>query len=435
MLELTLVLLIICCLSVAAFFEGTETAVISTNRMRFRTLSEQGNRRASIVVQLLEKPGKLLGVTLIGGSLFSVAATALSAVLIRTIFVHIVSEARIEDYVTLRDVINTAIMTLILLVFAQIIPKAVGRSRANSISLAASIPMKFASMVLYPLAFPIVKVGTGIARLFGRSNVQNDSTAMEELKILAKLGESHGAIRPQQSKMISSVFDLRKQTISRVMVPLVDIVSVEKNLSIKEFYDRISRTRYSRFPVYSGRTDNIVGIVNVLDVIYSEEKTGTIRQFVHEDVVYLPETKQITSSLQELQKSSNPMGIVVDEYGGVVGIVTLEDIVTEIIGEMKDDLEERKPSFDGTTLECDGRMEIDEINELLGTDIPSEDYDTIAGFVISQMDKIPKPLEETRWKNIRIIVIRSTKRSILRVKLMIEEEENNEEIETRDTEG
>jgi putative hemolysin len=126
---------------------------------------------------------------------------------------------------------------------------------------------------------------------------------------------------------------------------------------------------------------------------------------------------------------------VVDEYGGVVGIVTLEDIVTEIIGEMKDDLEERKPSFDGTTLECDGRMEIDEINELLGTDIPSADYDTIAGFVISQMDKIPKPLEETRWKNIRIIVIRSTKRSILRVKLMIEEEKNNEETEIRNTEG
>jgi len=435
MIELTFVLLIIGCLSIAAFFEGTETAVISANRMRFRTLSEQGNRRAKIVLQMLEKPGRLLGVTLVGGNLFSVAATTLAAFLVGRVFLHFVEEAQMEEYVTFRDIINTAIMTMFLLVFTQIIPKAVGRSRANSISLSSALPMKFVSTILYPIGFPIVKLGTGIARLFGRSNIQDDSTAMEELKILAKLGESHGAIRPQQSKMISSVFDLRKQTISRVMVPLVDIVSVERNINIKEFYDRISRTRYSRFPVYSGRTDNIVGLVNVLDVLYSGETSGTIRQFVHDDVIYLPETKHITTSLQELQKSLHPMGIVVDEYGGVVGIVTLEDIIAEIVGEMKDDLEDRKPSFDGTTLECDGRMEIDEVNELLDTDIPTEDYDTIAGFVISQMDKIPKPFEETRWKNIRIIVLRSTKKSILRIRLMVEEVEDDEETETGDTEG
>jgi CBS domain containing-hemolysin-like protein len=214
------------------------------------------------------------------------------------------------------------------------------------------------------------------------------------------------------------------------------VVSVDKNTSLKEFYNKISRIKYSRIPVYSERTDNIIGIVNVLDIMYSDEQFGAIRPFIHEDVIYLPESKQLTTSLEELQKSPHPMGIVVDEYGGVVGIVTLEDIIAEIVGEIKDDWEEdKKTRFDGKILECDGRTEIDEINELLGTDIPTDGYETIAGFVIDQMDRIPKPPEETRWKNIRIIVLRSSKRSVLRVRLIIEKDLDDEQAEIGNTEG
>ena len=430
MLDLFFVILIIFCLALTAFFDGSETALISANRMRLRTMSEQGDRRARRVVQLLDKPSRLLGVTLVGSNLFSVASTTLASVLIGILLSHFLE----GDHPTLMDALTTVVMTPLLLTFTQIIPKAVGRARANSISRAVSNPMRLASVLLYPLAYPLSKIGNSIALLFGRHSGPDDSAAMEELKILAKLGERHGTIRPQQSKMISSVFDLREQTIERAMVPLVDVVSVEKNTSLKEFYDKVSRERYSRYPVYSRRTDNIVGIVNVMDVLYSNENSGAIRPFVHEDVVYLPESKHITSSLQELQQSQHPMGIVVDEYGGVVGIVTLEDIVTEIVGEMKDDLDNRKTSFDGITLECDGRTEIDEINELISADIPNEEYETIAGFVISQMDKIPKPLEETRWKSIRIVVLRSNKRSVLRVKLVVEKDEIDEQTEAGDTE-
>lgn len=431
MLDLLLVLLIVCCLALAAFFDGSETALISANRVRLRTMSEQGDHRAKRVVQLLEKPSRLLGVMLVGSNLFAVAGTTLASVLIGLLFSHF-SE---DEHTNLRDGVTTIVMTLLLLIFTQIIPKTIGRTRANSISRFISTPMSWVSVLFYPLAYPIGKVGNSIALLFGRHSGQDDSTAMEELKILAKLGERHGAIRPQQSKMISSVFDLREQTAGRVMVPLVDIVSVEKNTSVKEFYDKVSKEKFSRFPVYSDKTDHIIGIVNVLDVLYSDEHPVTIREFIHEDVVYLPESKRITSSLQEIQKSNHPMGIVVDEYGGVVGIVTLEDIIAEIVGEMKDDWEDKKTSFDGTTLDCDGRTEIDEINEILGTDIPNEGFETIAGFVISQMDKIPRPSEETRWKNIRIVVLRSNKRSVIRVRLTIEKDEIDEQIEVGDTEG
>ena len=431
MLDLLLLLLIVCCLALAAFFEGSETALISANRVRLRTMSKQGDRHAKTVVRLLDKPSRLLSVTLVGSNLFAVAGTTLATVLIGILFSYFSEDA----HPNIRDAITTIVMTTLLLIFTQIIPKAIGRTRANSISCFISTPMSLVSILFYPLAYPIGKVGNSIALLFDRHSGQDDSIAMEELRILAKLGERHGAIRPQQSKMISSVFDLREQTVGRVMVPLVDIVSVEKNTSVKEFYDKVSKEKFSRFPVYSDKTDNIIGIVNVLDVLYSGEHPVTIRQFIHEDVLYLPESKRITSSLQEIQKSNHPMGIVVDEYGGVVGIVTLEDIVAEIVGEMKDDWEDKKTSFDGTTLECDGRTEIDEINDILGTDIPNEGYETIAGFVISQMDKIPRPSEETRWKNIRIVVLRSNKRSVIRVRLFIEKDEIDEQIEVGNTEG
>ncbi|MGB9596966.1 MAG: hemolysin family protein, partial [Candidatus Poribacteria bacterium] len=405
-----LVILIMFSLAMTAFFEGAETALISANRVRFRTMAENGDRRARRIVKLFDKPSRLLGVTLVGSNLFSSASTVIASILIGLLF----NQFTEQKYQSLQNLVTVIVMTPILLIFTQIIPKAVGRARANSISLGISSMIRFFSFLLYPIASPIGKIGTSIAVLFGRNNVANDTIAMEELKILAKLGEKDGAIRPQQSKMINSIFEIREKTLSKIMIPLVDVVSVDKDITLKEFYNKISKNKFSRIPVYSERTDNITGIVNVLDVLYSDAQSGTIRPFIHEDIIYLPESKRITSSLEELQKSPHPMGIVVDEYGGVVGIVTMEDIIAEIVGEIKDDWEEdKKPKFDGKTLECDGRTEIDEINELLGTDIPSEEYETIAGFIIDQMDKIPRSLEETRWKNIKMVVLRSNKRSVL----------------------
>lgn len=432
MIYLFLVILIVFCLFMTAFFEGVETALISTNRVKFRAMSENGDRKAERIVKLLNKPSRLLGVTLLGSNLFASASTILVAVMIGLLFNRFTD----QKYPSLQNALTVLVIAPFLLTFTQIIPKAVGRARANSISIMLSPVIGFFSFLLYPIAHPLGKIGSSIAMLFSKTNLPNDTTAMEELKILAKLSEKAGEIRPQQSKMINSIFEIREKTLNKIMVPLVDVVSVDKDITLKEFYNKISKNKFSRIPVYSERTDNIIGIVNVLDVLYSGTQSGTIRPFIHEDIIYLPESKRITSSLEELQKSPHPMGIVVDEYGGVVGIVTIEDIIAEIVAEVKDDWEEdKKPKFDGKTLECDGRTEIDEINELLGTDIPSEEYETIAGFIIDQMDKIPKPSEETRWKNIRMIVLRSNKRSILRVKLIIEEDENNEQIEIGNTEG
>jgi CBS domain containing-hemolysin-like protein len=328
--------------------------------------------------------------------------------------------------------VTTIVMTPLILIFGEIIPKSICRARANSISLTISPGLRWASVAFYPIVTAITKISTSIAMIFTKRSKHKPATAMEELKLLARLSEREGLIRPQQRKMAYSIFDLGQQTVESVMVPLIDVASIEKNASLEELYEKAAETGFSRFPVYEDRVDNIIGIAKVLDALYSDKQ----KLIIHEDVTYLPESKHITSSLQELQLSHHPMAVVVDEYGGVVGIVTVEDLVEEIIGEITDERDQARDGFDESTMECGGRTEIDEINDSLGTDIPKEGYETIAGFVIKQMDGIPEVGAEILWKNLRIKVIEASKRSVLRVKFTVEEgNENGEEAETWDTQG
>jgi len=444
MLVLLLVIPILCFLALEAFFSGSETAIISANKMRLKALADRGDGQAKLASQLLKRPERLLGTMLVGTNIAVVSATSLAAVVVASLLRLSYTTGRTD----LESTITTLIMTPIILIFGEIIPKSICRARANSIALTVSPLLRWASVVLHPIVTSVTKISSSLARAItriastgGRGVGKKPSTVMEELRLLARLSEKEGLLRPQQRKMIYSVFDLERQTVASAMVPLVDVVSIEKNTNLEEFYGKVTEAGFSRFPVYEVRIDNIVGIVNVLDVLYSAPgstggRTADISPFIHEDVIYFPESKRITTALQELQHSRHPMAIVVDEYGGVVGIVTIEDLVEEIVGEIRDERDRTKDGFEpdeSGNYECDGRMEIDEINERLGTDIPKDGYETIAGFVISQMDKIPEAGEETEWRNLRIIVLQADERSVLRVKLVIEERLGNEEAETGDT--
>ncbi len=416
MLILFLIIPILCFLALEAFFSGSETALISVNKMRLKALTDRGDRRAELASMLLGRPDRLLGTTLVGTNIAVAAATTLSSVIVSSL---------IKDARGLDSTINTIIMAPFILIFGEIIPKSICRAKSNSITLSVSPLLKWASTVLNPIVTSITRISTSFALIFSRRSRHKASNVMEELRLLARLSEKEGLLRPHQRKMIHSVFDLERQTVGSAMVPLVDVVSVGKNTSLEEFYNTVTETGFSRFPVHEDRVDNIVGIVDVSDVLYSIDHKEDISSFVREDIIYFPESKNITTSLQELRRSRHPMAVVVDEYGGMVGIVTIEDLVEEIVGDIRDERDQPKGGFDESRLECDGRMEIDEINERLGTDIPKEGYETIAGFVIDQMDKIPEPGEETSWKNLKIIVLKADRRSILRVKFVIEEEKTD----------
>jgi putative hemolysin len=428
---LFLIIPILVFLTLEALFSGSETAIISANKMRFRAMAERGNKRAVHVNQLLKSPGRLLGTTLVGTNISVAVGTTLASIIVATLLKNQfgIDRTDIESFIT------TIIMIPFILIFGEIIPKSIGRNKANSVALAISPFLKWTSVILYPVAAPVAKLSSYLALLFGRKNSFRKLNVADELRLLARISEKEGLLRPHQRKMIDRVFNLERQTVGHVMVPLVDVVSIEKNSPLEEFYDKIATSGFSRFPVYEDRVDNIIGIINVLDVLYSNGNLENISSFIYEDILYFPESKHITTSLRELQNSKYPMAIVVDEYGGVVGIVTTKDLAEEIVGEIKQEWEKEEEEFDESKLECDGRTEIDIVNERLGTDIPKEGYETIAGFLIKQMDKIPEVGDEVRWKDLLIRILRADKRSILRVKfIFIEGNTNDDKAETGNTE-
>jgi CBS domain containing-hemolysin-like protein len=245
----------------------------------------------------------------------------------------------------------------------------------------------------------------------------------EELKLLARMGEKEGIFQKEQLHMINSVLDLEMMTLEKVMTPLVDVVALPKNASPKDFYGKVSETGYSRIPIYEERVDNLIGIVNVLDVLYAQPPPPTIAGFIQKDVYHEPESKRVYSLLRDLKRRRKAMVFVVDEYGGVVGIVTMEDLVEEILGEIRDekDIEdvEGVHQIDSRTIACSGKTEIVAINNTYGISIPSGDYNTIAGYIMSLLERIPRAGETIETKELKIVVLDADLKSIRRVRIQL----------------
>jgi len=243
----------------------------------------------------------------------------------------------------------------------------------------------------------------------------------EELKLLARMGEREGILKKEQLHMIYSVLDLETITLEKVMTPLVDVVALPKKASLEEFYRIISETGFSRIPVYEERVDNLIGIVNVLDVLYAQPPPATIAAYIQRDIYHEPESKRVYSLLRQLKRSRKAMVFVVDEYGGVVGIVTIEDLVEEILGDIRDekdmeDVEDIRLVSD-RIIECDGKTEIPLINNSYGMSIPLGDYNTIAGYIIFLMERIPKSGEIIETKELRMVILDADLKSIRRVRI------------------
>lgn len=260
---------------------------------------------------------------------------------------------------------------------------------------------------------------------------------------MATMGAQEGVIEQEQRRMIHSVLDLETRTVEKVMTPLVDIVAVEKNSSVEELYRIAAEKNFSRIPVYEGRIYNIIGLINILDVLYSEGHSEDISPYIRRDIQFVPESKRVDALLRELQavheaegcdpersegeaisagrseQRRNPMAFVVDEYGGIVGLVTIKDLVEEIVGQIQDEYDEEEyiHAISDRDIECDGRMEIIELNHRFGTDIPVGEYETIAGYVIYLMEKIPRTGEYVDTDELRILVLDADARSIQKVRI------------------
>ena len=421
----SLALAVLVCLVLSAFYSGSETALVSVNKLRINQLVESENARASIVHRLVESPQRMLALTLVG--------TNLANVLIAQLGEGLVARGLPNLAVSLQGLIATAGITTLLLIFGEILPKTIFRVKADALALRYAYLLRLSEMVLAPLIYLVQTLTQFIVRLTDRgASTPSPDAQREELRLLATMGERSGNLHTDQRRMIHSLLNLQDRTVEQVMVPLVDIVAIEKNTKCEDFLQIAADSGYSRIPVYEEQIYNIVGIVNLLDVIYNDAESGansrprdtsgplsnTIEPFIR-TALHVPESKNINALLKEIQHTRHTMVFAVDEYGGTVGLVTIEDLVEEIVGEFAD--ERDAPEFirliTPQILECDARTEVDVLEERYGLAIPEGDYETVAGYILDRTGTIPKIGTELDLGDSIITVIDADARAIRKIRI------------------
>ncbi len=408
-LEIT-ILVILLCLALHAFFSASEMALVSVNRLRIKHLAEAGSRRARILERMLENPETFLSTTMVGINLFLILGAGLAS----DIF------SRRLGFGDRGALIATVVMLPLILVFSEITPKNLSRSRPTRVSLFLAYPLLAAFHILYPLVRVISWISTRLLRVVGLVPEANRLfTSVDDIRLLIEEGFRQGTLSRDEERMISRVFEFGEYEASDVMVPLIDVNLAPESADVADIRRMIGEFGHTRIPVYRDRVDKIIGTVQVSDLVLAEGEEE-IAGFIREPYI-VPESKPLDELLEELRNSDVNMAIVVDEYGGVAGIVTLENIIEEIVGEIRDeyDPDESAPfRIKAGVVEVSGRMRLDELNDALGLGLPEDrEEETIAGFVIDLLGRIPASGEKAAWGDYSFRVSQATDRRLVRLEI------------------
>ncbi len=423
----SLVLAVLICLVLSAFYSGSETALVSVNKIRINQLVESNDPKAKIVHRLVASPDRMLALTLVGTNLANILIAQFG-----DRFTERVLSMTFPNAKNLQEPIAILWVTTLLLIFGEILPKTIFRVKADNLALRYAYPLRISEYILAPLIFLVQAFTKLIVRIIDRgADAPSRDAQREELRLLATMGERTGNLHTDQRRMIHSLLNLQDRTVAQVMVPLVDIVAIEKHTDREAFLQIATESGYSRIPVYEEKIYNIVGIVNLLDVIYNDTETdndsdnaeqtdgATIEPFIRTDLHFVPESKNINALLKEIQNTRHTMVFAVDEYGGTVGLVTVEDLVEEIVGEFADERDgpDLVHLIAPHILECDARAEVDLLKEHYGLPIPEGDYETVAGYILDRTGTIPEIGTELNIKNTIIRVTDADERAIRRVRI------------------
>ena len=408
----------------SAFYSGSETATVSLDRLKIYQLAEQGNKRAQIVKKLVDTPEKTLGMTLVGTNIANVLASQMGLLFVIALLqMSTITQTVVTKLRTNEQVAATLISTAIILVFGELLPKTISRVKANSLALRYAVPLRMSNIILRPIVNGITYLTSFLVRIGERQPAPASPDAQrDELRLLASMGEQSGGILEDQRRMIHSVLNLHNRTVEQVMVPLVDIVAVDKDIDVDTFLKIAAEAGFSRIPVYEDQVNNIIGIVHLLDVIYSNDNSQKLESFIRPDLQFVPASKPTNVLLKEIQQSHHTMVFVVDEYGGIVGLSTVEDLVEEIVGEMFDERDQRDELeilhvISPRLLECDGRTEIGVLSDQYGVPIPPGDYETVAGYILDRTGSIPKPGVKIESDDLVITISDADSRRIRKVRI------------------
>ena len=406
-----IILLLLILLS--SLFSCAETALITVNKLRIRTLAEENVKGAKTVNKLIEDPTKMLSAVLIGNNIVNLSAAAIATVL------------SIDVFGNLGAGIGTGIITILILVFGEITPKAIASVDAESSALKYSGFIYYVTKLLTPLIFIVDNISFGILRLFRiNPNTKANTITEDELRTLVDVSHEEGVIESEERRMITNVVDFGDSLAKDVMVPRIDMAFANIDLSYNQLLKIFANEKFSRMPVYSETRDNVVGIINLKDVFFYN---GSKEDFKIQDIMREPyftyEFKRTAELLIELRKDSIPLAVVLDEYGATVGLITLEDLIEEIVGEIRDeydlDEEDSIKSIAENEYMVHGNTKLDEINETIGLSVESDDYDSIAGHIINLLDHLPAKGEMVIDKNVTFTVAAVDKNRIDKVHILV----------------
>lgn len=404
---LALIIVLAICLAAEAFFSGSEISFMSANRPKlFRKVKEK-DPRAMTAKELLSHPEKLFSTTVVGTTLAINCATSLTALYV------------VNRYGYDKEWYTLVFLTPIILIFGEFVPKMLGRSQADTAVLKLARPIQIASVVLYPFTKLLGLYATILKRLLGENPEKGFFLSREEIK--AALPAGHGSdVTATERTLIERILEFGKITVKEMLRPLIDVVAIEENATLAEAVQLFNESGHSRLPVYQDRIDRIVGVIQGFDCLRAPDLQITVKAAM-QPALFVPESKPLEELLLELK--SRPMAIVVNEYGGAEGIITMEDVMEEVVGEIEDEYDEPPKLFRQIgehSYIVNARMEIQDLRELLRLPLPEdEDYQTLAGFLLKRMQKIPKKWDSTVIDGVEYVVQSATDRSIEEVYVVV----------------
>lgn len=424
--QIVMILLFILLIGMSALFSTSETAFMAVNKIRIRTLAEDGNKKALIVDRLLEDQDRLLSSILVGNNLVNIAASSLTTSFVISLFGNEGTGVAIA----------TGFVTLMILIFGEITPKSLATKNAESVTFKVCRFIQFITIICTPVVKILNLISHFFIRVFGGEGQSGPTMTEEDLKTIVTVSHEEGVLEDEEKEMIHNVFEFGQTEIKEIMTPRIHVVSVPDDVTYNDLMDTFKESQFSRIPVHSETYDEIIGVLHIKDLMLSKvvKSRFDVKEFMRETfVVY--EFNQISDVFESMRKEHISLAVVLDEYGVMSGIVTLEDIVEEIVGEIDDEYDEPEVSIveleNGNYL-IDGSLNIDEVNETCDTEFESEDFESIGGLVLGQCNGSPELNQVLKIDNALLTIKQIHKNRIVQLELeLLKEDEESEDDEEK----
>lgn len=418
--DVTQLIILLILLLLSGFFSSAETALMTANKIRIRSLAEEGNKKAATVLKVTEDPGKLLSAILIGNNIVNLSASSLTT-------------AMVYDLAGPAVAIATGVLTVLILLFGEITPKTMASIHAEKMSLLYAPIIYWVMKIMTPVIFIINGMSGAILFLLRIDpNARNKQMTETELRTIVDVSHEDGVIEEEEKEMIYNVFDLGDAKAKDVMVPRINVTFADIEMSYSELIALFREDKYTRLPVYEGSKDNVIGTINMKDLLlYDSKKDFHIKDILRK-AHFTYEYKDISELLVEMRTSSFNIAIVLDEYGETAGLITLEDILEEIVGEIHDEYDENEEenilSISELEYIVEGSTNLDDLNDSLDLELESEDYDSVGGFIIDHLDRLPIAGDEIiTAEGIRMVVEKLDKNRIEQVHIYLPEKNSESE--------